>query len=90
MPNAKDEEQSNVMLCKRKARMQLNRESAKRSRQSRKDYLAALEAKVASLLLDIQQLEERYEKAQEDNACLHAVEIAHGSLFVSFMNNVEP
>jgi len=89
MPNTDDEEQTNVVLRKRKARMQLNRESAKRSRQSRKDYLAALEAKVASLLQDIQQLEERYEKAQEDNACLHAVEIAQGSLFVSFMNNVE-
>ena len=90
MPNAEDEEQSNVMLCKRKARMQRNRESAKRSRQNRKDYLATLEAQVASLLQDIQELEERYAKAQEDNACLHAVEIAHGSLFVSFMNNVEP
>ena len=89
MPNTEDEEQTNVVLCKRKARMELNRESAKRSRQNRKDYLAALEAKVASLLQDIQQLEERYEKAQEDNACLHAVEIAQGSLFVSFMNNVE-
>ena len=90
MPNAKDEEQSNVMLCKREARMQLNRESAKRSRQNRKVYVAALEAEVASLLQDIQELEERYAKAQEDNACLHAVEIAQGSLFVSFMNNVEP
>ena len=79
-----------MMLCKRKARMQRNRESAKRSRQNRKDYLATLEAQVASLLQDIQELEERYAKAQEDNACLHAVEIAHGSLFVSFMNNVEP
>ena len=90
MPNTDDEEQNNVVLRKRKARMQLNRESAKRSRQSRKDYLAALEAKVASLLQDIQELEERYEKAQEDNACLHAVEIAHGSLFVSLVDIVEP
>ena len=90
MPNTEDEEQTKVVLCKRKARMELNRASAKRSRQNRKDYLAALEAKVESLLQDIQQLEERYEKAQEDNACLHAVEIAQGSLFVSFMNNVEP
>ena len=74
MPNAEDEEQSNVVLCKREARMQWNRESAKRSRQNRKDYLATLEAQVASLLQDIQELEERYAKAQEDNACLQLYE----------------
>ena len=81
MPNTEDEEQNNMVLRKRKARMQLNRESAKRSRQNRKVYLETLKARVASLLQEIQDLEERYEKAKEDNACLHAVEIVQGSLF---------
>ena len=81
MPNTEDEEPTNVVLRKRKARMQLNRESAKRSRQNRKVYLETLKARVASLLQEIQDLEERYEKAKEDNACLHAVEIVQGSLF---------
>ena len=81
MPNTEDEEQTNVVLRKRKARMQKNRDSAKLSRQKQKIHLATLKAKVASLLQEIQDLEERYEKAKEDNACLHAVEIVQGSLF---------
>ena len=88
MPNTEDVEQTNEVLRKRNARMQLNRESAKRSRKNRKDYQAELEKKVASLMQDIQELEERYDQAKDENACLHADKFAHGSLF-AFIEEIE-
>ena len=62
MPNTEAMEQTDEKLRKRKARKKLNCESAKRSRENKKKYLAELEAKVVRLLQDIQELEELYDR----------------------------
>ena len=76
--DADDEQIPAVQLTeqqrKREKRMKLNRESAKRSRQNRRVHIAAIEAKIATLSQEVQDLQTACNELEADN-------ISRGSLF---------
>ena len=74
MPHTEDMDKQNEQLRKRAAHKLRNRQSAKRSRETRKEYIAVLEAKEARLTQDIIDLQAACNELEADN-------ISRGSLF---------
>ena len=74
MLNTEDMDKKNEKLRKRAAHKLRNRQSAKRSRETRKEYIAVLEAKEARLSQEIIDLQTACTELEADN-------IFRGSLF---------